>query len=533
MADNDHFFMTVSNTGRTAVVMMMQDPASGWKLRADRNLWPRNAATGGQWRGQGWGEWTDYKHCLGGGGKELFRVGDVNWPPDIEDNARFLYKPFMPGELWLELDPNTAPVRRPSAQSVWRPVITGPLLTAVAARFQEIQDEIVQTGVQAGLDVMSVLDPTGALAVASASYAARHGDYFGCATALLGVIPVVGKACEVARVAQANGRLAQLVVRLTKLKTLVMESAVSAKEARIGGQIIREEVQGAVKLAGGARPARAAGALGHIASAGHAVTEGADLARVAEKGGMTLRDAQTMQTFSRQNESIAVVRQTAKESLARHGDVLNTGKPCELAPFHTAHDDSRWSGLIVVRDNQLAEKTIVDAHGVRRLKGMEQYVVSDLRCEKTGDRLITKDGIGYYSDYDFMGMYHGSGRPYLDFKELNDNAGIVSFMNRLLSGQGLKVNHGMQDFFKRLKVGKNGQEYYVMGRQPGLEETFLFFHPSGKVSYVDLIDLRKLYSQYRIAWPYEIFGRWERLQNRFNDARTAKALVTAGVAGRR
>ena len=143
----------------------------------------------------------------------------------------------------------------------------------------------------------------------------------------------------------------------------------------------------------------------------------------------------------------------------------------------------------------------------------------DRACPVTGDRLITRNGTAYYSDYDFMGMYHAaSGNPYLDFKELNDNPGIVSFMNRMFPAFGRKVQHGMQDFF--LKVDG------TMGRQPKLDETFLFFEPNGKVSYVDLLDLRRLYAKYNIRWPYDVFNRTERLRV------VTSAVVAVGATGR-
>jgi len=47
------------------------------------------------------------------------------------------------------------------------------------------------------------------------------------------------------------------------------------------------------------------------------------------------------------------------------------------------------------------------------------------------------------------------------------------------------------------------------------------------VSYVDLIDLRRLYAQYHIKWPYDVFDRAERLRALAN---TTQAVVSAGRA---
>ena len=109
---------------------------------------------------------------------------------------------------------------------------------------------------------------------------------------------------------------------------------------RLEGTVVRGEIQGTTDLAKATKDA---------ASVGKVVTAGADIARQAEKGGMAVQDAKNLQQFTTRNNAIACVRYTAKESQARLGDVLNDGKPCELAPYHTAHADSTYSGYIVVR----------------------------------------------------------------------------------------------------------------------------------------------------------------------------------------
>jgi hypothetical protein len=332
---------------------------------------------------------------------------------------------------------------------------------------------------------------------------------------LLGVIPVVGKACEFAKVSEASGRIARLTQRLKNLTEAIKSSGKVSQEMRLEGAVVREEIQGSTDLAAATRAAR--GASSEI----KLVTAGADIAKEAEKGGMAVQDAKNLQEFTVRNNAIGCVRYTAKESQARLGDVLNDGKPCELAPYHTAHGDSTYSGYIVVNKAQVENLCYKDGDGVTRLKGLSpEYKVMDHACPRTGDRLITRNGIAYYSDYDFMGMYHASnGNPYLDFKDLNDNPGIVAFMQRMFPAYGNKVQHGMQDFF----IKANG----TMGRQPKIDETFLFFEPNGKVSYVDLIDLRRLYAKYQIKWPYAVFDKAERLRVLAN---TTQAVVSAGRA---
>lgn len=515
MQDTAGFFKAVINwNGNKAVIIIGENAEQGWQLVKHTGWWlDKPEARKGQWSKAmkyTWSEQGDFTHCLtSDSGFVLFRLKDVTFPPDPENNASFWYKGFYFGEYWKSVDSSKNEIR---SNSTWQPIITDMLLRATIEKFNQIQQEIIQMGIQAGLDTTSILDPTGVLSVAGAAYAMRRGDYVGCGMSLLGVIPVVGKACELAKVAEASGRLARLTQRLKNLLEAIQSSAKVTKEMRLEGNIIREEIQGTTDLAAATRSAGGTAKL---------VTAGADLAKEAEKGGMAVQDAKNLQDFTVKNRAIACVRYTAKESQVRLGDVLNDGKPCELAPFHTATGDSIYSGLIVVRKEQLADRTYKDAQGVTRLKGLSpEYKVMDNACPRTGDRLITRNGIAYYSDYDFMGMYHASnGNPYLDFKELNDNPGIVTFVSRMFPAFGNKVQHGMQDFFIKVD-GK-------MGRQPKINETFLFFEPNGKVSYVDLVDLRHLYAKYNIRWPYDVFDKSERLRKQVN---TAQAVMSAGRA---
>jgi hypothetical protein len=498
-----HFKALINWNGNKAVIGVAENASQGWWLIKGGGWWIQNpGCQKGPWSNSTYytfGEYGDYTHCLNADSSGvLFRLKDVTFPPDPEQNASFLYKGFFFGEAWVKADSSKGGRRR---DSVWNPIITDLLLRATVNKFEQIQKEIIEMAIQAGLDTTSILDPTGILSTAGAAYALRRGDYLGCAMSLLGVIPVVGKACEIAKVAEASGRLARLAERLKNLQALITNSAKATRELKLEGQVIREDVQLTTDLKAATQAARA----GKTGSVGKVMTAGADLAKEAEKGGMTLHDCKSLQDFTTKNNAVGCVRYTAKESQARLGDVLADGKPCELAAYHTAHGESTYSGYIVVHAEQVESMTYKDGQGVMRLKGLSpEYKVMEKACPRTGDRLITRNGTAYFSDYDFMGLYHGNGNPYLDFKELNDNPGIVAFMNRMFPSFGKKVQHGMQDFF----IKADG----TMGRQPKLNETFLFFEPNGKVSYVDLMDLRQLYSKYSIKWPYDVFNRTERLR---------------------
>jgi hypothetical protein len=151
--------------------------------------------------------------------------------------------------------------------------------------------------------------------------------------------------------------------------------------------------------------------------------------------------------------------------------------------------------------------------GHARPQGVGRYRVMPHVCPKTGDRLICQDGVAFYSDYDFMGVYHAAnGHAYEDFKVLNDDKGIVGFMQGMFrgSGYGDKVKHGMQDFFiKWLKVpgpnGGVGGAMAQMGRQPKLDEIFTVFEPTGKATILNLQELRSFYDAHKMHWPYDAF----------------------------
>jgi hypothetical protein len=522
-----HFKALINWNGNKAIIGIGDRSNQSWWLIKGGGWWIQNqGCQKGLWSDSMYytaAEQGDFIHCLTSDGNGvLFRLKDVTFPPDPEQNASFLYKGFFFGDAWVAADSSKGGIR---TNSVWNPIITDLLLRATIAKFEQIQEEIIVMAKQAGLDLASVLDPTGVFSAASAAYALRRGDYFGCAMSLLGIIPVIGKAAEGAKVWQASGRAAQLMERLKNLQKLIQNSARATKELRIEGSVVREEIQGTTDLRAATEAARGTKAPSIWTTMTKVATEGADLAKEAEKGGMSLTDCKNLQQFTMKNNAVGCVRYTAKESQARLGDVLNTGKPCELAAYHTAHEESTYSGYIVVHADQVASATYKDGQGVTRLKGLSpEYKVMDHACPKTGDRLITRNGEAYYSDYDFMGMYHANGNPYLDFKELNDNPGIVAFMRRMFPAFGNKVQHGMQDFFIKVD-GK-------MGRQPKLDETFLFFEPNGKVSYVDLLDLRRLYAKYNIKWPYDVFNKTERIRVLTSTAVGAASAGRASQAGR-
>jgi hypothetical protein len=207
-----------------------------------------------------------------------------------------------------------------------------------------------------------------------------------------------------------------------------------------------------------------------------------------------------------QSQSFVVVRHTSPQSLARQGDILNAGKPCELSSYHTAGDNSIFHGYIVVKKDQMGAHAFIDPKTKElHLRAHPQYKLSK-PCPKTGDRMIMKDGEAYFSDYDFMGIYAKDGSAFGAAKLLNDHPWVVDWTNRLFPGLSRQmVRHGMQDFFIKRAISQNGQIVETMGRQPKLDEMFLVFQPNGKVSNMNLSQLHDFYVKHNMHWPYEAF----------------------------
>jgi hypothetical protein len=514
------FYANVTYRGNRAVVLVAEDPKQGWKLMNPGGVrWWLNKpdAHQGPWRPSAT-TFNGLVECLSSSGMAVvFNLGNIEFPPDINNNASWFRKIFTFGDYWKANDASLPKVRTASDGANWSPVITSQLLQDVTKKFEQIQEEIKQIAIQAGIDVASILDPTPFTSFVGSGYALRRGDYLGCAISLLGAIPMIGELAKAGKAAAIEAKLTKLTQELNFFKRAIEESTVATREARLTGSVIDPAIQGTTKAAGAAKST----------AIFKDVTTGPALAKVAEEGGMSTKDATALRDFSMDNDAISIVRYTAKESLARRMDPLNTGKPCELADFHTAHGNSQFSGYIVIKDDQMSKFVLKDEKGQTWTPGtaipstglffdkasLKGYKVMPAKCSATGDRLICKDGKAFYSDYDFMGIYHAkNGHAYEDFKALNDNKGIVSFMQNMFhgSGYGNKVKHGMQDFFiKWLEVagpkGSAGAKMAVQGRQPKLDELFVVFEATGKVSILNLQQLRMFYNKYKMHWPYDAF----------------------------
>jgi hypothetical protein len=188
---------------------------------------------------------------------EVFRLVDVEFPPDLSSQQGFWIKQFFLSDLWADQKHiqkgivKVAPhkLAMPTHGS-WTPFITGPLITATEQKLRAYQEEIKKLAIQIGLDIASVIDPTGVCSIPAAGYAMNRGDYLGCCINLLGVIPLFGKLAPAAKVAIVSERLAFLTKEITFLEKWLEISTDATRRVRQSEQIagaLKVELQGTTK----------------------------------------------------------------------------------------------------------------------------------------------------------------------------------------------------------------------------------------------------------------------------------------------
>ncbi|MFT3765897.1 MAG: DUF4150 domain-containing protein [Minicystis sp.] len=155
---------------------------------------------------------------------------------------------------------------------------------AAQAEAEALQHDLAMLGVQVGLDVAGIFDPTGAADLASAGFALSQGDYFGATLSVVSAIPfgdILAKAPKEGRLAlrieQMTEKLAKLDAKLAKIsKTL---ERVAAEEGKL--------VDDAAKLEKNVQHAAAEGekAVDEIAEAKRAAAGGGHGGEPPPKGG--------------------------------------------------------------------------------------------------------------------------------------------------------------------------------------------------------------------------------------------------------
>jgi hypothetical protein len=261
-----NFYLQIQFTSFTAVVWIADN--SVWRLIqcSPDGEWPQQNT----WRRGAWTTGSNgmaYCYAMGSGSDaaspdnqtelQVFRLSQLEFPPDIGSNQGFWIKQFFIGPNWADAKNIQTGIVKTSpghfsmpTHGSWMPFVTGPLTNAVAQKLRAYQDELQKMAIQMGLDVAAMVDPTGLCSIPASAYALRNGDYLGSAMNLLGVIPLFGKAAALAKGAVEGGRLAFLTKEVTFLKGWLEISVATGRRLRQTNQIdnaLRVEIQGTTK----------------------------------------------------------------------------------------------------------------------------------------------------------------------------------------------------------------------------------------------------------------------------------------------
>ena len=258
-----------------------------WKLLScsPDSDWPQQKT----WRSGTWTKIGQVVHCYAYGTGidaasennqtqvEVFRLTDVEFPPEISSRAGFWVKQFFISNAWannigvqtgiVKAPPGSAHKLTMPTHGSWNPIITGPLIKATEEKLKQFYEELKQLLIQAGLDVASMIDPTGAFSIPAAGYAMSRGDYLGCCANLLGVIPLFGRATSAAKAAAVSAKLAFLTKEVTFIEEWLKISVNATRRLRqseAASGLLNVEVQGTTR----------ATMVAKTATALHAATEG-------------------------------------------------------------------------------------------------------------------------------------------------------------------------------------------------------------------------------------------------------------------
>lgn len=260
-----NFYFEIKHSSFTAFAFITD--TSVWRmLRCEPDgAWPQMPT----WRRGTWQKRGQVAHCysLGSGADasssnnqtmvEVFRLTDVEFPPDLSSQQGFWIKQFFLSDGFAGQEHIQTGIVKVAPHKLsmpthgsWTPFITGPLIHATDQKLRAYQEELKKLAIQIGLDVASMIDPTGACSIPAAGYAMNRGDYLGCCVNLLGVIPLFGKLSSAAKVALVSDRLAFLTKEITFLEKWLEISIDATRRVRqtenIAGSL-KVEVQGTTK----------------------------------------------------------------------------------------------------------------------------------------------------------------------------------------------------------------------------------------------------------------------------------------------
>lgn len=204
--------------------------------------------------------------------------------------------------------------------------------------------------------------------------------------------------------------------------------------------------------------------------------------------------------WAKNNKALVVLRAGNPESLPYHFDELVNGKVVDVK-WKTAKAGPH-TGLVVVPENA----KLPDIQKLQKLGYKFKPPAAPNGVPQPGSLLIGPDGRAFCGDVDKMGIYKvdakGHATPHPDWAAYNDNPALrQKLQSEVYKGGPEMDQHGGQDFFQ---VGVDGSGKPIMGRQPEPGEKFTIVDPQGSVFVVNLSQLKALYHQYGIPWPYNV-----------------------------
>ena len=246
-------------TDRGEWKLLSCSPDSEWPQQQTRRKGTWSGSGGQASRCYALGTGSDAPSANNQTGIEVFRLTDLDFSALSLLNTQqgFWIKSFYVGGQWAEqkhiqkgivLTPGGPTAGVVPTHGKWNPVISGPLLRAVEIELRAMREEMQQMAIQLGLDIASMVDPSGLLSIPAAGYAMHRGDYLGCCINLLGVIPLFGRLAPAVKFAEKSPRLAVLAQKITFYeKWLEMSTDATRRVPQVVEGSLKVAIQGTTK----------------------------------------------------------------------------------------------------------------------------------------------------------------------------------------------------------------------------------------------------------------------------------------------
>jgi hypothetical protein len=255
MAGVSNFYMRVEWTGHSAVIWVSD--RGEWRLihpELASSWWPPGQPYQmGSFHDSN-GAKEGFVACYGRGNDmqdHLFSLSSLHFDAvKLGQTAERFDRWFRLGKDWARVNPRS-PAGQQNINGNWFAILSGPLLNAAKEQLAEAQKQFQDFCIDAGLNAVSFVDPTGISAVVLAERASEKGDYLGCALALVSVIPVARQVAAAAKGAALAAKIDRLLMEMRALENALRVSTAASRDFRLtteGTNIIRAEVQTDRKL---------------------------------------------------------------------------------------------------------------------------------------------------------------------------------------------------------------------------------------------------------------------------------------------